>query len=127
MRALAFVNRLHTCGLPGTDHRRRAFDQRAGSSDGESVELGRISRLRSLNIERVAPALFSADGSGHGIAAAVAVRCGTTGCQVQPASNRSPAGCRARPIDIGGDASVFVSLVGTVFRGRTPSVFTGTA
>ncbi len=73
----------------------------------------------SANIERVAPALFSADGSGHGIAAGAAVRCGANGCQVQPASDCSPAGCRARPIDIADDASVFLSVVGTGFRGRT--------
>jgi uncharacterized protein (TIGR03437 family) len=78
--------------------------------------------LRSIpvTIQRVAPALFSADGTGSGVAAATAVRI------VIPTAIQAPVpvftcdpvkGCSAVPIDPGIDAPVFLSFYGTGIRG----------
>ena len=75
-----------------------------------------------MNIQKVAPALFSASGTGSGVAAASAVRL------VLPTHIHSPvavytcdpsAGCSAVPIDTGVDAPVYLSLYGTGIRGAS--------
>ena len=79
-------------------------------------------RLVPVNIQKVAPALFSADGNGKGVAAASAIR------EVIPTRIQSPvsvfhcdapATCAAVPIDVGLDAPVYLSLYGTGIRGAS--------
>ena len=80
-----------------------------------------VSPSATAQVQTVAPALFSADGSGKGVAAATAVRI------VIPTRIPSPVpvfqcpqpdGCMAVPIDVGIDAPVFLSLYGTGIRNR---------
>ncbi len=79
-------------------------------------------RTVAVNIHQVAPGLFTASGSGSGVAAASAVRIAI------PSEVQSPvpvfvcdpaAGCGAVPIDLGLDTPVYVSLYGTGIRGAS--------
>jgi len=73
-------------------------------------------------IERVAPALFSQNGDGKGVAAAVAIRISAGGKQtVVPVSTCAGAGtCIPIPVDLGeADEQVILLLYGTGIRGRT--------
>lgn len=79
-------------------------------------------RSVSVNIQKVAPALFSAEGTGAGVAAATAIRV-TIPTQIQSpvpvfTCGPSPA-CTAIPIDPGVDAPVYISLYGTGIRGAS--------
>ena len=74
----------------------------------------------STTIQKTAPALFSARGTGEGVAAATAVRV------VLPTQIQSPVtvftcvpvdGCQPVPIDPGVDAPVYLSFYGTGIRG----------
>jgi uncharacterized protein (TIGR03437 family) len=75
-----------------------------------------------VTINKVAPGLFSADGSGSGVAAASAVRV-VISTQAQGAvpvvSCTAPGKCTAVPIDVGIDAPVYLSLFGTGIRGAS--------
>ncbi|HEV8145072.1 MAG TPA: hypothetical protein VGP79_01750 [Bryobacteraceae bacterium] len=78
--------------------------------------------LRSMPVTfaRVAPGLFSIDGSGAGTAAATAIRVviSSGGRGVVPVFHcDAPANCAAVPIDVGVDAPVYLSLYGTGIRG----------
>jgi uncharacterized protein (TIGR03437 family) len=76
--------------------------------------------LGSVLIAATSPALFSADGSGQGVAAA-------TGVEVElPTNHQSPVSvftcskpgnCKSVPIRLGVDTPVYVSLYGTGIRG----------
>ena len=78
-------------------------------------------RQTPFTVAKVAPALFSADGSGSGVAAATAVR------TVIPTQIQSPvtvfqcaAGrCTAVGIDLGVDAPIYLTLYGTGIRGAS--------
>ncbi|HEV2444402.1 MAG TPA: hypothetical protein VGS58_00710 [Candidatus Sulfopaludibacter sp.] len=87
--------------------------------------------LRSVqvNIQPAAPGVFSAAGTGRGVAAATAVRVTIpTHIQsavavffcTQPGMNAVGPMCSAVPIDVGLDAPVYVSLYGTGIRGASP-------
>jgi len=70
----------------------------------------------------VAPALYSADGSGTGVAAATAIRiqAGAPGLQQPvPVFECGTNGCVSVPIDLGIDTPVYLSLYGTGIRNRT--------
>jgi uncharacterized protein (TIGR03437 family) len=79
-------------------------------------------RIVPVTIQRVAPGLFSVNGSGTGVAAATAVRV------VLPTQIQSPvpvftcdaqSKCAATPIDLGVDAPVYLTLFGTGLRGAS--------
>jgi uncharacterized protein (TIGR03437 family) len=73
-------------------------------------------------VQNVAPTLFSADGTGSGVAAASAIRVQAANPQLQssvPVFQCSAAGCSAVPIQLGVDTSVYLSLYGTGIRNRS--------
>jgi uncharacterized protein (TIGR03437 family) len=76
-----------------------------------------------IQVETVAPALFSQNGDGKGAAAAVAVRVAADGTQsVVPVATcgTAPGSCIATPIDLGDtNEQVILLLYGTGIRGRT--------
>ena len=77
-------------------------------------------RVVPVAIQKVAPGLFSADGSGTGVAAATAVSLVlATGMQLPvPVFICGVASqCVADPIDLGIDTPVYLSLFGTGIRG----------
>jgi uncharacterized protein (TIGR03437 family) len=73
-------------------------------------------------VQASAPALFSMDGTGSGVAAATAIRvqAGNPGTQ-SPVTvfTCASAGCTGVPIDVGLDTPVFLSLYGTGIRNRS--------
>ncbi len=79
-------------------------------------------RVVPVTIQKAAPALFSAAGTGSGVAAATAVRV-TIPTQIQSPVTvyqcTGAANCQAVPIDTGLDAPVFLSLYGTGIRGAS--------
>jgi uncharacterized protein (TIGR03437 family) len=77
-------------------------------------------RNETVNINAVAPALFSIDGTGSGVAAATAIRFAIpAGFQsLVPVFNcTAPGKCTAVPIDVGIDEPVYLTLYGTGIRG----------
>jgi uncharacterized protein (TIGR03437 family) len=73
-------------------------------------------------VDPVAPALFSMNGTGAGVAAALGVRVQAGNGQLQssiPVFQCGSAGCNAVPIALGVDTPVFLSFYGTGIRNRT--------
>lgn len=72
-------------------------------------------------IGAVGPGLFSANGNGKGVAAAVAIRALADGNQVPvPVFQCGSSGCASVPMDLGGSADILViELYGTGIRGRS--------
>jgi len=72
-------------------------------------------------IGAVAPGLFAANGSGKGVAAALAVRASASGAQVPVAVFQcGSAGCSSVPMDLGAATDILVvELYGTGIRGRS--------
>ncbi len=107
------INLLVPLGLSDGEVTFRVF---APGSSIEPTTLGRVL------VEQVAPGLFSADASGRGLAAAVALRVKADGSQVyesvvrfDPAQNKFV----AIPIDVGNPAEqVFLLAFGTGISGR---------
>ncbi len=82
-------------------------------------------RVIPVNIQNVAPALFSTDGSGTGTAAASAIALAiptTMQYPVQVIECEAPASCIAVPIGVGVDRPVYLSLYGTGIRGASSLV-----
>ena len=83
---------------------------------------GNIGTFRT-SVAGVSPSLFSADSSGQGVPAAIAVAYASNGStQVLPVFNcaGSPVVCAAVPIDLGPSSSiVYLELYGTGIRGRS--------
>jgi uncharacterized protein (TIGR03437 family) len=77
-------------------------------------------RIVNVSIQPVAPGLFSASGSGKGVAAARAVQV-TIPTQIQSPVPvfvcDAPGTCAAVPINVGLDAPVYVTFYGTGIRG----------
>jgi len=74
-------------------------------------------------VRMVAPALFSADGSGRGVAAATAMRAGSNNQQSPvPVFHCSGTACTAVPIDLRENGSVYITLYGTGIRNHTGAV-----
>jgi len=74
------------------------------------------------NVASVAPTLFSADGTGTGVAAATAIRVNAGNPQLQfavPVFQCSSAGCAGIPMDVGLDTPVFLTFYGTGIRNRS--------
>jgi len=75
-----------------------------------------------VNLQKVAPALFSAAGTGVGVAAATAVRrviSTQIDSPVQLFTCGQGSACSPVPVDVGLDAPVYVSLYGTGIRNAT--------
>lgn len=81
------------------------------TASGETVEI-------PIEIDAVSPGVFSADGSGSGLAAAAAVRVDRAGNQTPVAvlASDGTGGTTAVPLDVSGDAAVVVLLFGTGIR-----------
>jgi uncharacterized protein (TIGR03437 family) len=75
----------------------------------------------TVQVARVAPGLFTANGAGSGVAAALAIRrsIATQADTQVPAFHCDANGCTSMPIDTGADAQVFLELFGTGIRGRS--------
>ena len=79
-------------------------------------------RTVPVQIRQVAPAIFSLNGSGSGVAAASALRILPGGQLQSPVpvfQCDSKGDCTAAPIDTGLDTPVFLSLYGTGLRGAS--------
>ncbi len=72
-------------------------------------------RTAQATVQAFAPALFSLEGTGTGVAAATAVRADKVGLTAVPVFRCAAAGCVAVPVDVSGGA-VYVSLYGTGIR-----------
>jgi len=82
-------------------------------------------RRVNVDIQRTAPGLFSAAGTGKGVAAATAVRIAipTTKQSAVPVFQcDQSANCIALPIALGVDTPIYVSLYGTGIRGANSVV-----
>ena len=76
----------------------------------------------TVRVDRVAPALFTANASGRGVASAFALNVAADGAQTSQliyTCGSAPAGCVASAIPLGGETDrVFLLLFGTGIRGR---------
>ena len=76
-----------------------------------------------VTVAPVAPALFTADASGHGVPAAIAFDSTAAGQTEAPpvfSCSGSPVACVAEPIELGAPSTqVFLVLFGTGIRGRS--------
>ncbi len=72
-------------------------------------------------IASVGPGLFTANGTGSGVAAAIAVRASSNGAQIPvPAFQCGQTGCSSVPMDLGAPTDVLVvKLYGTGIRGQS--------
>ena len=73
----------------------------------------------SANVGPVAPALFSADGSGTGVAAAIGLRVSVGGQSSFGVYSCAGSTCSAVPINLGVDTPTYLSLYGTGVRNRS--------
>jgi uncharacterized protein (TIGR03437 family) len=74
----------------------------------------------TTSIQAVSPGIFTADASGKGVAAALAVRQGVNGQTTStPIFRCSNTGCSSVPISLGVDTPTFLSLFGTGIRNET--------
>ena len=72
----------------------------------------------TADVQRVAPALFTASANGQGVAAALAIRVERDGSQTSVAVSRcsGPILCVAEPMEVSDDRPVYLSLYGTGIR-----------
>jgi uncharacterized protein (TIGR03437 family) len=80
-----------------------------------------VTSTSTVNIAAVAPGLFTANGAGVGVAAAIAIRhliASQTDSEV-PVFHCDNNGCSSIGIEMGPDATVFLELFGTGIRGRS--------
>ena len=73
-------------------------------------------------IRNVAPSLFTADGSGHGVAAAAAIRVMGGNQSAIPVFQCGGGKCSSVPIDLGADGAVYLTLYGTGIRNHVGDV-----
>ena len=81
--------------------------------------LGKSDFTISTEIRGVAPALFTADASGNGVAAATAIRVTATRQSPVTVFSCAGSGCRAEPIVLGVDTPTYLTLYGTGIRNRS--------
>lgn len=82
---------------------------------------GAASSTATGYVSAVAPALFSTNGSGTGVAAATAIRVQVNNPQLQaavPVFQCTASGCVTVPIALGVDTPVYLTLYGTGIRNR---------
>jgi len=74
-----------------------------------------------VQVAKVAPGLFTANGAGVGVAAAIAIRriIATQTDEEVPVFHCDANGCSSTGVEMGPDAQVFLELFGTGIRGRT--------
>jgi uncharacterized protein (TIGR03437 family) len=96
----------------------------SGTAPGRArltVRVGGLSTSADLEIASVAPGLFAADASGHGVAAGQVVRSANGTVTTGPIFDRNT--LSPVPIDLGGDGDqVFLVLFGTGLRSNLGSV-----
>jgi len=96
---------------------------RVGSATITVTSRDRVVGAGSLPIEAVAPGLFTANASGRGVAAALALRVSADGTQTSQTAFRcgaAPDSCVPAPVDLGSESDqVFLLLFGTGIRGRS--------
>jgi uncharacterized protein (TIGR03437 family) len=75
----------------------------------------------TVQVATVAPGLFTANGAGVGVAAAIAIRriIGTQTDDQVPVYHCDANGCSSIGVELGPDAMVFLELFGTGIRGRS--------
>ena len=75
----------------------------------------------TVQVANVAPGLFTANGAGTGVAAAIAIRrlIGTQANTAVPVYHCDANGCSSTPLDLAEDAQVFLELYGTGIRRRS--------
>lgn len=79
---------------------------------------GSLSIMTTIRIARSAPGIFTANGDGRGVAAAIAIRVAADGAQSPVAVLQcNPQTCQPIPIELRPDDQVIVSLYGTAWRG----------
>ena len=97
----------------------------AGTAPGVatfSIANGAATVTAPARVQNTAPALFSMNGTGIGVAAATAIRTQVANPQLQtpvPVFECDHAGCVAMPIDLGLDTPIFLTLYGTGIRNRS--------
>lgn len=87
-----------------------------------TVTNGASTQVGPAEIRRVAPALFSMNGNGTGVAAATAIRTQVARPELQspiPVFQCDGATCVPVPIDVGLDTPVYLALYGTGIRNRS--------
>jgi uncharacterized protein (TIGR03437 family) len=77
--------------------------------------------IASATVQPVAPALFSADASGHGAAAATAIMVTPAGQSALPVISCTSSGCVTVPLKLGVDTPIYLTLYGTGIR-NAPSL-----
>ena len=91
-----------------------------GLTEGQAlfrvISSGRVIRSAMATVQPVAPALFTMNGR---LAAATAVRVVNGAQVVVPVFACGTAGCTATPIELAGDAPVYLTLYGTGFRAQS--------
>ena len=80
-----------------------------------SVTAGGVTQSFPVTLGSVAPALFSMNARGTGVAAALAI----TAQAATPVFQCASSGCVSTPIALGGDRPVYVSFYGTGIRNRS--------
>jgi uncharacterized protein (TIGR03437 family) len=79
--------------------------------------------LGTVLVQSIAPALFTADGTGQGVAAAAAVVVGTDNQQsIVPVFQCTGAACTSVPIDLSSGNPVYLTLYGTGIRNYTTAI-----
>ena len=99
------------------------FEVPAGTATGNAtLMLDQKAGLGNVWIAATAPALFSANGDGEGVAAATAVRVfipSTLQAPVTVFTCARTGNCTSVPIQLGVDTPIYVSFYGTGIRGRS--------
>jgi uncharacterized protein (TIGR03437 family) len=93
----------------------------AGTAAGQA-SFAVSSQTTTGMIQNVAPALFSADGTGKGVVAATAVQVQAANPQMQgpiTVFQCTSTGCHSVPIQLGVDTPIYLSLYGTGIRDRS--------
>jgi uncharacterized protein (TIGR03437 family) len=83
---------------------------------------GSAAQIATGTVRNVAPSLFSADGSGTGVAAASAIQVQVANPQLQgpvPVFQCGSSGCSSVPVRLGVDTPIYLSLYGTGIRNRS--------
>ncbi len=86
------------------------------------IDPGQPQQSSTVNVQNVAPALFSAAASGHGVAAATAVRVPSNSPAMQtsvPVFQCAGPLCTSTPIALDTASTVYVTLYGTGIRNRS--------
>lgn len=102
------------------------FEIPAGTAIGNAT-LSLVNRfatqtLGTVLVAATAPALFSANGDGKGVAAATAIKTilpTTHQSQVAIFTCDKPGNCKSVPLQLGVDTPIYISFYGTGIRGRT--------